>query len=174
MHSRPQPSILRGSSLLLSLTARRRWPAAACGDTALTRGKSPPITQDWCRKFTQQTFLRGEMKEKPGSPAFLIGHTFLCSPNNSVIGGTEPRPHEVNTPPQKNVYLLNSPLRFHLVMVCDQGCIDKNAWLGKRLEREKRRKNIHRDHFNASESRWNVKRHLLKVLLTKQVTNKKN
>lgn len=62
------------------------------------------------------------MKEVPGSPAFLIGHTFLCHSDNSVIAGMEPRLQEVKH--LQNFYFLNSLLRFHLVKVFDQELID--------------------------------------------------
>lgn len=47
------------------------------------------------------------MKEMPGSPAFLIGHTFLCHSDNSVIADMEPWLHEVNT--KKKDHFLNNP-----------------------------------------------------------------
>lgn len=65
------------------------------------------------------------MKEVPGSPAFLIGHTFLCHFNNSVIAGLEPQLHEVNS--HEMSYFLNRPVRFHLVKLYDQEVIDSNA-----------------------------------------------
>lgn len=37
------------------------------------------------------------MKEVPGSPAFLIGHTFLCLSDSDVIACMEPRLRGENT-----------------------------------------------------------------------------
>lgn len=109
MHSRPRgelvPLISDGSSLMVGNCMWRHTP--------LTRGKLPPVTQDWCRKLTQQTFLWAEMKEVPGSPAFLIGHTFLCHSNNGAIAGM------ALWPQTQNAYFLNHPLSVHLGTAVD-------------------------------------------------------
>lgn len=117
MHSWPQATLI-GSVFLLSLTAHRWCPATACGDTQQMRESplvpSPPIIQDWCWKFTQQTFLKAEMKEVHGSAAFQIGHTFRCHSRNKMIAGMELRLYEVNTRTKNNCFL-NNPLRFYLL-----------------------------------------------------------
>lgn len=48
------------------------------------------------------------MKEVPGSPAFLIGHTFLRHSNNAAIAGMALRPQT------QNAYFLNHPRSVHL------------------------------------------------------------
>lgn len=53
------------------------------------------------------------MKEVPGSPAFLIGHTFLCRSNNGAIAGM------ALWPQTQNAYFLNHPLSVHLGKAVD-------------------------------------------------------
>lgn len=78
-----------GSSALLSPDG-----AAACGDAhTANEGETPasprlppppPSPKIDAEKLPGRHSAGPKMKEVPGSPAFLIGHTFLVRSNNSV------------------------------------------------------------------------------------------